>query len=172
MSKKAQYMLRTCKADMTSYNGFKWQEKGAVVAPDWDPSPVCGKGLHGFLSGCGKGELANWNDDAVWMVCRIDWLIVDLGGKVKTDKCTVVHCGDRKTATDKIRKLCGDGPIVGCFYSGGHGATVSGGDEAIIQVKYYDGDRYRMATGYVGEDGIKPNTPYRVVDGKLTEVVK
>jgi hypothetical protein len=22
------YMLRTCKADMTSYNGFNWPEKG------------------------------------------------------------------------------------------------------------------------------------------------
>lgn len=28
----------------------------------------------------------------------------------------------------------------------------------------------RLAVGYVGEDGIKPNVPYHVVDGKLTEV--
>ena len=29
-------VLRICKADMTSYHGFIWPEKGHVEAPDWD----------------------------------------------------------------------------------------------------------------------------------------
>lgn len=38
-----------------------------------------------------------------------------------------------------------------------------------IIIKWHDGNRYRLAVGYVGEDGIKPDTPYRVQDGKLVE---
>jgi len=33
-----------------------------------------------------------------------------------------------------------------------------------VQVKWYDGKRYRIATGYVGENGIEPNVAYRCDD--------
>ena len=29
-------VLRVCRSDMTSYNGFIWPETGYVEAPDWD----------------------------------------------------------------------------------------------------------------------------------------
>jgi hypothetical protein len=144
------------------------------------------------------------------MVCRIDGEIVDLGGKIKTDRCTVMYAGDRKTATDKIRNLCGDGPIIGGFVTGGYGATVTGGDYATVtggnvstvtggyrstvsggcratvtggyrstvsggngatlSIKWWDGSRYRIAVAYVGEDGIKAGTPYRIEAGKFVEL--
>jgi hypothetical protein len=127
MTTKKQYMLRTCKADMTSHGGFKWPRKGPVVCPDWSPNPECGHGLHGALSGCGDGSLLSWDADAVWMVVRIDGKIVDLGGKVKTDRAYVVYAGDRKTATDKIRKLCGNGPIIGGMATAGYSGTATAG---------------------------------------------
>ena len=49
----------------------------------------------------------------------------------------------------------------------GYGGTATAGDYGTVCVKWWDGDRYRLVVGYVGEDGIEPNTPYRVVDGKL-----
>jgi hypothetical protein len=39
----------------------------------------------------------------------------------------------------------------------------------IIQIRWWDGARARIATGYVGEDGIEPNVAYHVVDGRLTK---
>ena len=60
----------------------------------------------------------------------------------------------------------GDGATV----TGGYGATVTGGNEATVTGGWYDGNRYRLAVAYVGENGIKPDTPYRVDDhGNFTE---
>ena len=49
----------------------------------------------------------------------------------------------------------------------GYGGSATAGDYGTVCVKWWDGDRYRLVVGYVGEDGIEPNTPYRVVGGKL-----
>jgi hypothetical protein len=54
--------------------------------------------------------------------------------------------------------------------TGGYGSTVTGGDGSILSVKWWDGKRYRIIIGYVGEDDIKPNTKYEVKGGKLWEV--
>jgi hypothetical protein len=54
--------------------------------------------------------------------------------------------------------------------SGGHGATVSGGDGASLTVKWYDGERCRIAVGHVGEDGIEAGKKYRCENGKFAEV--
>jgi hypothetical protein len=45
--------------------------------------------------------------------------------------------------------------------TGGYGSTLIGGDESILQLTYYNA-RMRIATAYVGEDGIKPNVPYKL----------
>jgi hypothetical protein len=49
--------------------------------------------------------------------------------------------------------------------TGGYDSTVSGGYGSILQFKWYDGSRYRVATAYVGENGILPDTKYRVDNG-------
>jgi len=34
--------------DGVSYDGFQWGGRGEwTIAPDWDPEPKCGHGLHG-----------------------------------------------------------------------------------------------------------------------------
>jgi hypothetical protein len=46
----------------------------------------------------------------------------------------------------------------------GYGGTATAEDGGIIQICYYAGKRRRIKTGYIGEDGLNPNTPYRLND--------
>ena len=121
------YILKTVKADGSALGDFVWPlETGAiVVAPDWDSTPVCGGGLHGLLNGCGDGALLNWDDDAVWIVAEVPKKaqMVDLGDKVKVDRCKIVHVGNRETATTFLVDHCCSGPIVGVTATAGDGGT-------------------------------------------------
>jgi hypothetical protein len=38
------------------------------------------------------------------------------------------------------------------------------GDGGTLMIKWWDGNRYRVAIAYVGEDGIEANTAYRLDD--------
>ena len=140
--KQTAYILRTCRADMTSYDGFVWPKEGHVAAPDWKPTKECGNGLHGFLNGEGHGRLANWSPDAVWIVARIEEHI-DLGGKVKFPEAWVEFCGDRKAATDYLMSLGINGAIVGCYKTSGDGSTVTSGDRSTVT----SGDRSTVTSG-------------------------
>jgi hypothetical protein len=268
MTEKKQYVLRTCNKDYRSYNHFKWPEIGPVEAPDWDPKPECGNGLHGALWGEGDGILFSWESDAVWQVVRVDGPMVDLDGKVKFQKGFVVFSGSQKDATDKIISLGASGPVIGASIivgnnkqahtgykgnstsgyegtstsgyegtstsgrygtsisedfgtstsgyegtstsgykgtssSGNEGTSISGdfgnstsgdfgtsisgykgtaisgykgtsisgdfgtsisGEKGKIVIDYWDSeaDRYRSVTGYIGEDGLEPNIPYKL----------
>lgn len=42
----------------------------------------------------------------------------------------------------------------------GYRGTATAGDEGTLIWKYYDGERPRLHIEYIGENGIKPNTPY------------
>ncbi|MEL5850144.1 MAG: hypothetical protein U7M05_12415, partial [Candidatus Igneacidithiobacillus chanchocoensis] len=50
--------------------------------------------------------------------------------------------------------------------TGGIYSTLTAGDGSELRIRYWDNnaDRYRTKIGYVGEDGIKPNTPYKLDD--------
>ena len=53
----------------------------------------------------------------------------------------------------------------------GYNGTATAGNKGTIQIKYFDGKRYRIKVGYVGEDGIEPNVPYRLDrDGNFIKV--
>jgi hypothetical protein len=55
----------------------------------------------------------------------------------------------------------------------GNGGTSTSGDRGILVIRWYDetARRYRLAVGYVGENGIKPNTKYRTDKaGNIVEV--
>jgi len=55
----------------------------------------------------------------------------------------------------------------------GDGGTATAGDWGILQIKHWDSvaQRYRIKTAYVGEDGIKADTAYRLdASGNFVEV--
>jgi hypothetical protein len=83
-----------------SYGDFQWPlEVGAgVEAPDWDPKPERGGGLHGWPWGLAIGD----GKDPIWDNTQATWLVfgarpedvVDLQGKVKTKRGTIRYVGD------------------------------------------------------------------------------
>jgi hypothetical protein len=181
---------------MTSHGGFKWPESGPIECSDWSPEPECGHGLHGLLRGEGDGTLLNWDLDAKWLVVEVHTdTAVDIGGKVKFPRGVVVHCGDRLSATNFLYEHGCQGAVVGgtataghngtatagdygtatAGYRGtataGHNGTATAGDGGILNIRWWDGNRYRLAVFYVGEDGIEPNVAYRCENGKAVKNV-
>src|SRR6202142_3290693 len=142
-------VLRTCGANMTSKNGFKWPEKGAVKCHDWLPEPKCGNGLHGFLWGEGDGELAKWSADAKWLVVSVlEKDIVHIDRKVKFPRGNVVFCGGRKEATDYIAARAPNTvkAIIGHFAVAGDGGSSTSGYRGTSS----SGDRGTSTSGYGG----------------------
>jgi hypothetical protein len=87
----------------------------------------------------------------------------------------VCAAGDRGTATAGYRGTATAGGW-GTATAGDEGTATAGdrgtataGDRGEIRIRWYDGKRYRLAVGYVGEGGIKAGTAYRVAAGKFVE---
>lgn len=60
--------------------------------------------------------------------------------------------------------------IPGAVVVAGNYGTATAGEEGILCIRWRDARRYRLAVAYVGENGIKPDTKYRVDDqGKFIE---
>ena len=125
--------------------------------------------------------MLSWVPDAKWMVCEVDAdSIVSLGTKVKFPKCSVVHCGDRLSATAYLAKRTpGSKSIVGVTATAGYRGTATAGYRGTatagyrgqLLINWWDGNRYRKAIGYTGENGIKAKTKYRCDEkGNLVEV--
>ncbi len=130
---KPNLVMKVVGPDMRSYGGFLWPESGYVEAPDWQPQPSCGKGLHGWLNGQGDYPCQDFSSDceAKWLILEVDNFIA-LIGKVKFQSCKVVHCGTRQSATDYLVQAGVTGPIIGVTLSGGDNSTVSGGDYSTV----------------------------------------
>ena len=138
-------ILRTCNADMTSRNGFKWPRSGYVAAPDWNPEPECGGGLHGFLRGEGGGGLADWSSDAVWLVAEIE-TYVDLVDKVKFPAAHVIFAGSRLEAAAIIKARYPDAAVIG--------ANVAVEDRRVAVVGYLGtATAGNWGTATAGDDG-------------------
>jgi hypothetical protein len=98
-------ILRCGPQDGRSYGGFQWPlTVGAEVsAPDWNPAPVCGGGLHGWAWGLsfGDGKEPDWNGR--WIVFGAkpaDVVLVD--GKVKARSGVIRFVGEWQAATNFI----------------------------------------------------------------------
>ena len=206
-------VLRVCREDFTSYGGFVWPSAvGTVVeAPDWLQNESCGNGLHGWLYGEGDVScVGHWErPEAKWLVLEVQSnTIISLGGKVKFPRATVVHVGDRLSASEFILanesraaadrcigvySKAGDNQSAvagslgtatagdsGTATAGDRGTATAGdsgtataGDSGTLCIRWWDVDkqRYRTEVAYVGENGIKPNTKYRLDDShKFVEV--
>ena len=191
-------VLRVCSPDYTSHNGFSWpSEIGVeVAAPDWKKNKECGNGLHGWLYGQGDHSCVSyWEDDeAKWMVLEVPSSeIVMLGGKCKFPSAKVRYIGTRSAAADFIIAnepkalnvavigAClkvGDGEVVQVGSLGtataGYRGTATAGESGEIRIQWWDSkaQRYRTKIGYVGEDGIKADTAYKLSYNNEFEEVK
>ena len=113
------YVLRVVRGDMTSRGGFRWpmpdedlgHGPGVVVAPDWDPAPVCGGGLHGWLRGEGDPTIASCIDvddpSARWLVVEVEWeeVVSLFGEKVKFPSGRVVFVDGRAEAVQHLASI-------------------------------------------------------------------
>ncbi len=69
-------ILRKCFKDGSSSRNFKYGQVGdTVTAPDWNPKPTCGNGLHGLKQGNGD-----------WILLKgTDWLVIEAEEKDVVD---------------------------------------------------------------------------------------
>ncbi len=126
-------ILRTCSADMTSYGGFQWPTGGPVEAPDWDPTPRCGGGLHGLLWGEGSAGYLSTDLDAKWLVFLAKAADVlhgtgDLTNKCKARRGVVVYCGDQSGAIAYLyaNGASGRAVVFGTATAGDRGTATAG----------------------------------------------
>ena len=166
-------MLRTCDNDMCGHGGFAWPDAGLVKAPDWNPEPSCGGGLHGLLWGDGDASQLK-HEDATrrWLVCEVVASeVVQIQRKVKVPRAWVVYVGDRDGAIAMLQAHAPVGTaIVFAEATAGYAGTATAGEGGTLSVRWWDGDasRYRIASADVGErETCKPGVAYVVRDGKL-----
>jgi hypothetical protein len=177
-------VLCTVSADGLSRNGFRWPLATGAVAqcPDWDPNPhrYCGGGLHGLPWGIGDGGLLTWDHDNRWLIVDVDLAggIIGSADKCRFRRCTIMHVGDRYSATEYLIAQGGDrSKILGAIATAGdngtatagHGGTATAGRGGTLAIRWWDNHRARnrIVSADVGDNGIKPNVPYIVRNGKL-----
>ena len=166
-------LMRTCRrADdgtlrsLHNDGSFAWPESGPVEAPDWNPKPVCGFGLHGLLWGVGSPGL--WDASGAWVIVEADEASVvslENGDKVKVPRGDVVHVGDRLSALAYLREhdhLHEARRIYMGIATAGARGTATAGNYGTIAVRYRDGSRYRIASADIGDDGFVSGVGYRV----------
>ncbi|MDD3965312.1 MAG: hypothetical protein PHD99_04690, partial [Candidatus Moranbacteria bacterium] len=178
MSKKKQtetaLVLRCCKEDMSSKNGFVWPGVGGIAtAPDWKDNTECGNGLHGWLYGQGDHSTSDYwsNADAKWLVVEVVFADIRmLGSKCKFKSGKVVFVGTKSESADYIianepqaEKVAVIGAVLECGENGvlqggalsvligGDYATMTGGDSAKMTggnfAKMIGGDYATMTGG-------------------------
>ena len=104
-----------------------------------------------------KYEWASWLTNAAWAVAFNT--PAEMSALTKSEVDTTI--ADTK---DSPNSATGYGTIA--FVAGCSGMAKAG-EMGCFALCYFDGKRNRTLVGYVGEDGIKADTFYRVQDGKL-----
>jgi len=98
-----------------------------------------------------------------------------IGGTATAGYSGTATAGDRGTATagDRGTATAGDRGTATAGYRGtataGDSGTATAGDSGTLVIFWWDDSagRSRVVVGSVGEGGIEPNIPYRVVNGEL-----
>ena len=140
-------ILRTCKADRTSYNGFVWPESGYVAAPDWEANEQCGNGLHGWLKGEGAADLAYNEEGRLGQVIETyaDH-VIDLVGKCKYPFGWVLFTGDLIKAARIVSDKYPQSLVLYDTATAGDEGTATAGDRGTATA----GDRGTATAGDYG----------------------
>ncbi|SHK04766.1 hypothetical protein SAMN05444404_3176 [Ruegeria lacuscaerulensis ITI-1157] len=81
-----------------------------------------------------------------------------IGAAVSAGEYGTATAGEYGTASAGYRGTASAGEYGTA--SAGYRGTASAGEYGVLQIKWFEGDRTRISTAYVGENWIKPNTPY------------
>lgn len=184
-------VLRSVRADMTSYKGFVWPDSGPVEAPDWVADNKCGHGLHGLPWGVG-GDYQIGGSDAKYLLVKVRTTPDNYrhGSGEMHDKCKfrrgeVFFCGGLYEATDILQKLAPSGSHINWAHQeagnearqkAGHGARQEAGNEAhqeaginsVQIIRYWADDKFVVKTRIVTEK--EAGKPYKFYDGDWHEV--
>jgi len=146
-------ILRKCTEDFKSHNGkFQYPEKGYVEAPDWQKSPVCGRGLHGLLWGHGSFNLDEYG--TLFQVIEAESEnVIEFDGKCKFKGGEVLLTGSQQDAITLLKShpnypkdniLNYDIQIDVKFAVAGYRSTLTGGYRSTLTV----GDETTLTGGY------------------------
>ena len=108
------------------------------------------------------------------LLCNADRIIASVkevfDGAPKVEDIKKAASGDASqlAASGYASKLAASGDDSVAVASGNR-SKIKVGKNGALAISWHDGERNRIAVGYVGENGIKADTWYHVVDGKLRE---
>ena len=129
-------VLRACRADLTSRNGFSWKSKH-IKAPDWSSAPECGGGLHGWLDGQGDPDVWGHRDDDKWLILAVKTsTVVDLGGKAKFPAARTLYVGSKVETTSLLASILPGVPVMFVNLTGGNRSTLTGGNRSTLTGGY------------------------------------
>ncbi|WP_179195237.1 DUF7666 domain-containing protein [Pseudomonas aeruginosa] len=128
--------------------------KGTATAGNWGTATAGYKGT-ATAGNWGTATAGNW------------------GTATAGDEGTAT-AGDEGTATAgyKGTATAGDEGTATAGYKGtataGYKGTATAGEKGEIRIRYWDEktERYRTVIGYIGEDGLEPNVPYKLSAGR------
>jgi len=108
--KNGMWMLRRSN-NGKSYKGFQWRPVGEwTEAPDWDPLPICGGGLHGNTKNCS----GFWCDGKDLDFCAVENIVKIGSEKIKCQRAMVLL----RNRLPKIDKWTGSLDLRGCDLKG------------------------------------------------------
>ena len=176
-------VLRTCDKDLKAHGGFQWPSSGPVKAPDFSKEAKCGEGLHGLLWGEGNSSLLCWEEDAKGLIIAVlEKEIIKIDSeKVKFPRGRVLFVGTLQDAGALLSHYAPPGTLGVCgtatagvcgTATAGYRGTATAGDSGVLVLRYWAGDRFRLVVGYVGENGIKANTKYKLDENHQFVAVK
>ncbi|HBO2877359.1 TPA: hypothetical protein RQ790_000706 [Pseudomonas aeruginosa] len=128
--------------------------KGTATAGNWGTATAGYKGT-ATAGNWGTATAGNWGTATAG-----NW------GTATAGNWGTATAGDEGTAT------AGDEGTATAGYKGtataGYKGTATAGEKGEIRIRYWDEktERYRTVIGYIGEDGLEPNVPYKLSAGR------
>ena len=132
-------VLRNCKEDFISYDGFKYPTEinSVIESSDWVEDGQCGNGLHGILWGVGT-TIYFYTEPSIWFVIEVNPKdgLSDLGDKVKFKKGIIRYIGVLQGAVELLYKYAPPNSKINYIsLSAGNYSTLSAGSNSTLSAR-------------------------------------